>query len=146
MTIKALRGENVYNTLQAISVVTSLCELFSTKPDEDATPEWSYAWATITSDIPRVYSNVGHVMKSARVSFHIVCKKELWSTDTPERVLWAIVDAISNAIVSQWSTKIYSVDGLYVQSITEDTISPIFLQDSRHIVIKDYIFNYISIG
>lgn len=142
--ITTLRAENIYNYAVAISGITSLCELFSLKPDENDTPDWSYCYINIISNSPSVYSNQWYLMKIARVSFHIVCKKSLWADDTPERVLMSIVDAVNNNLVSNGQMSM--VDWFVCSSIVEDTISPIFQADNRHYVVKDYLFNYSSIS
>ena len=144
--IKAIRAENIYNLVNWFSSVNSICTLFSQKPDDNATPAWSYAFIQTVSDNTRTKTQQWYITKTARVSFTIVCKKVLWATDTPERVLRDISDAITNAIVYQWcDNKIDNVDGFITQSILEDTVSPIFFADNRHFIVKDYIFNYISV-
>jgi len=99
--IKAIRAENIYNFIQTISAITNLATVFSMKPDENATPDTSYCFISIVSDIPRGKSQIGYLMKTARISFHIVCEKKLKAQDTPERVIMTIVDAINNNIVFQ---------------------------------------------
>lgn len=142
--IYSIRGENIYNVLNAQSNLTSLVEFFNTKPDEEDTPDWSYAYLSIVSDVNKTYSNVGYLMKTARVSVHIVCKKVLWSAETEERVLRDITDAITNTIVSEWCPKISNWDWFIVNSVIDETISPIFTLDTRGYLVKDYIFNYLS--
>jgi hypothetical protein len=55
------------------------------------------------------------------------------------------VDEMTNTIVNEWCSKISERDWFTVNSISEDTISPIFYnEDSRAYVVKDYLFNYLS--
>lgn len=144
--IKAIRAENIYNFIQPISAITNLATIFSMKPDENSTPDGSYVFVSIVSDIPKTQSQIGYLMKTARVSFHIVCKKKLKAQDTPERVLMTIVDTINNNIVFQWCwNQKTKVDWLIMNSILEDTASPIFFSENRHYLVKDYLFNYISV-
>ena len=142
--IITLRAENIYNFVSGLSAITALCEIFSLKPDENSTPEGSYCYINIVSNSPSVYSNQWYLMKTARVSFHIICKESLWADDTPERVLMDIVDTISNNLIGNGHSSI--VDWFICFSIVEDTISPIFQEDNRHYVVKDYLFNYSSIS
>lgn len=140
-----IRREDIYEVMNAQANITALAEIFSTKPDEKATPSWSYVFISIPSDNNRVYSNKGNLMKSARVSFSIVCKKSLWVTETEERVIYDIIDEINNTIVNEWCTKISDWNGIIVTSISEDAISPLFTDDeNRAYIVKDYIFNYLS--
>lgn len=143
--IKAIRAKNVYNLVKNTTAITNLATIFSLMPDEWATPTGSYIYISIVSDNTTRQSNVWHIMKKARISFHIVCKQTLWANETPESVLWAIIDAINNTIVSQWCTKVNNCDWLIVQSILEWTISPIFTIDSRYYQVKDYIFSYFCV-
>lgn len=144
--IRAIRAENIYNLVNGFSSVNSICTLFSQKPDDNATPIGSYGYISIVSDTTRTKTQNWYITKTARVSFTIVTKRSLWATETPERVLRDITDAITNAIVYQWcDNKIDDVDGFVTQSILEDSISPIFFADNRHFIVKDYIFNYISV-
>jgi hypothetical protein len=99
----------------------------------------------IVSDNVRMNSNKWNLLKTARVSFYIICKKVLGVNDTEERVLHSIMSEITNTIVSEWSSKISNRDGIIVNSISEDSISPIFTdEENRAYLIKDYLFNYIS--
>jgi len=144
--IKAIRWENIYNAINAITAITSLATVFSMKPDENSTPIGTYVYMTITSNNTTTKTQIWYIMKTARVSFHVVCKESLWATDTPERVLGEAIDTITNNIVYQWCwNKIDIIDWFYIQSILEDTVSPIFFADNRHYIIKDYLFNYISV-
>lgn len=85
--IKTIRAENIYNYVNAISGMTALATVFSMKPEENSTPTGSYIYTTIVSQIPRLKTQKGYITKTARVSFHIIAKKSLSGTDTPERVL-----------------------------------------------------------
>ena len=144
--IKTLRTENIYNVINAIPAITGLAEVFSRKPDVNATPNWAYVYFGVVSDNTQSYSNKGALANTARISFTIVCKKELGATDTEERVLYDIMDTITNAIVNEWCAKIPNWDDEFVMnSIIESTISPIFTNESnRAYIVKDYIFNYMS--
>jgi hypothetical protein len=143
--IKSIRAEKIYDLVQTIPAITNLVTVFSMKPDDNATPIWNYLFITIVSDNTMTSSNNWYIMKKARVSFHIVTKKTMANTDTPERILWSIIDALNNALVNQWCTKISNFWWYLIQSILEDTVSPIFLEDNRYYQIKDYIFNYLCI-
>lgn len=144
--IKSTRAENVYNFVNAITSITSLCSIYSQKPDEWSIGSWTYCFIQIVSDIPQNNSNVWYINKQARVSFTIVCKDSLWSSDTPERVLGTVIDTITNNIVNQWSNKKTHIDWLILCGIREDTVSPIFMDQNRHYIVKDYIFTYISLS
>jgi hypothetical protein len=104
--IKSIRAEKIYDLVQTIPAITNLVTVFSMKPDDNATPIWNYLFITIVSDNTMTSSNNWYIMKKARVSFQIVTKKTMANTDTPERILWSIIDALNNALVNQWCTKI----------------------------------------
>gem|GEM_PF-4133476 len=87
--------------MNAITAITSLARVFSMKPDENSTPIGTYVYMTITSNNTTTKTQIGYIMKTARVSFHIVCKKVLLTADTPERVLGTVIDTITNNIVYQ---------------------------------------------
>jgi len=142
--IKAIRAENIYNFIQTIPTITTLATFFSMKPDLKATPSWSYVYLGIVSDTQRGRTQDWYIMKTARVSFTVVSKDKLDVLDTPERVLKDIVDWITNEIVRQWCSSRRIVDWLVCMTILEDTISPIFSDENRHYITKDYLFNYIS--
>jgi len=138
-----LTAENVYNYLSNNTAISSLCELYSDKIDDGSLATWSYAYIKVITNRPKSYSNIWYIMKSARISFHIICKETLGATDTPERVLSKIIQAITNNLVS--SGKQVRVDWINCHSILEDTVSPIFKVDNRHYQVKDYLFNYTSL-
>lgn len=142
--IKAIRAENIYNFIQTIPTITGLATFFSMKPDQKAIPTWNYVFISIVSDTQRSKTQEWYIMKTARVSFTIVCKEKLNATDTPERILRSIIDTLTNEIVWQWCGSKRIVDWLVVMSILEDTVSPIFVSENRHYITKDYLFNYIS--
>ena len=145
--IRTIRAENIYNVIDTLAPVTALAEVFSRKPDESATPAWSYVYMSIISDNTRTNSNIWFIGNTARVSFTIVCKSKLLVADTEERVLYDIMDAITNEIVNEWCSKIPVWDSVFIMnSITEDTISPIFTdQMNRAYMVKTYLFNYMAI-
>ncbi len=145
--IKTLRTENIYNVMNGLPAITWLAELFSRKPDEKFTPAWTYVYMSVVSDNTQTNSNVWYLCNTARISFTIVCKKELLAADTEERVLYDVLDAINNAIVNEWCSKIPNRDWDFkMSSITEDAISPIFTNESnRAYMVKDYLFNYMSL-
>jgi len=143
--IKSIRAEDVYDLAVGITAINALGTIFSMKPDDNATVDWSYIFINIVSDNTGNSSNAGYLTKRARVSFHLVCKKTLWSTDTPERVLGNMIDVLNNNLVNQWCTKINGFWWLLVQSILEDAVSPIFLEDGRYYQVKDYLFSYLCV-
>jgi len=144
--IKTLRAENIFNVIDTLAPITTLAEIYSRKPSEKDTPVWSYVYMSIVSDTPKTNSNIGYLWNTALVSFTIVCKKVLWAAETEERVLYDIVDAINNAIVNEWSSKISTRDTEFLMnSITEHTISPIFTDvKNRAYLVKTYKFNYMA--
>jgi len=143
--IYTIRWEDIFTVLNTKSNITDLVELFSRKPDERATPAGSYAYINIVSDNWETYSNRWYLMKRARITFTIVCKKSLWVSETEERVLYDIIDELNNTIVSEWCAKISKRWDFIVNSVTEDTASPIFTsEDNRAYIVKDYIFTYLS--
>lgn len=143
--IKSIRWENIYNLVESYSWITGMTEVFSQKPDDNATPSWNYTFLSVVSDIANTKSQIWYIMKTARVSFTVVCKRSFTDAETPERILCDIVDAITNEIVYQWCDKVNVIDGFYIQSILDDTKSPIFFADNRYYIVKDYIFNYICV-
>lgn len=143
--LNTIRREDIFTVINNQSNITDLAEVFSVKPDAKATPTGSYVFISIPSDVTRLNSNKWNLLKTARVSFHIVCKKTLWATDTEERVLYDIIDQITNTIVNEWSYKIANWNWIFVNSISEDNISPMFSdEENRAYIVKDYLFNYIS--
>jgi len=141
----SIRREDIYEVMNVQANITSLAEIFSTKPDDKATPDGSYIFISISSDVTRMNSNKWNLMKTARVSFTVVSKKTLWATETEERIIYNIIDAITNTIVSEWCSKISNWNDIIVTSISEDTISPIFTDnENRAFIVKDYLFNYLS--
>lgn len=134
-----LRAENLYNYLKDITAITSLCEIFSQKPDDSGMSN-SYAYINVISNLPKTYTQEWFMMKTARISVHIVCKKTLGASDTPERVIWTIIDTITNYLVSNGKMK--SIDWVICHSIIEDVVSPIFFADNKHYQVKDYLFSY----
>lgn len=135
-----LRAENLYYYLKDITAITALCEILSQKPDDVMNN--SYAYINVISNLPKTYTQEWFMMKTARISIHIVCKKVLGASDTPERVLWTIIDTITNNLVSNWQMK--SIDWVICHSIIEDAVSPIFFADNKHYQVKDYLFSYNS--
>jgi len=143
--IYTLRGKNVFSVVNTLTNITSLAEVFNRKPDKLSIPEWSYLYINIVSDNPRVYSNKWNLMKTARISFTIVCKKTLWSWENEESVLYDIIDKTTNSICNEWCSKISQRDWFIVNSISENSISPIFTNEmNRAYIVKDYLFNYLS--
>ena len=141
----SIRREDIFTVLNWQSSITTLAEIFSTKPDDKVTPNWSYVFVSIVSDNQKMYSNRWNLMKTARISLTVVCKKKLWATDTEERVIYSIIDKITNTIVSEWCVKISQWCWITVTSISEDAISPMFIdEENRAYIVKDYIFNYLS--
>jgi hypothetical protein len=68
-----------------------------------------------------------------------VCKKVLLANDTPERVVRGEIDTLTNLLKS---VKTHTIGTKTINSVKEDTVSPIFNQDERYFIVKDYIFNY----
>lgn len=136
--IKAIYSEYVYNLLVALWLSI---ELYSSIPDENATPDTTYGFTQIVSDNIVSQSSQGYYLKQCRVSLTIVCKKVLLATDTPERILRWVIDTTTNLLKA---TKTHSTDWMTLNSVKEDTVSPIFNQDERYFIVKDYIFNYSS--
>ena len=145
--IKTLRAENVYNVIDTLAPITALAEVYSRKPDESSTPDWTYIYTNIISDVTKTNSNIGFLWNTARISFTIVCKNVLLPADTEERVLYDVMDAITNGIVNEWCTKIPNRDNEFlINSITEDSISPIFTDEmNRAYMVKTYLFNYMGL-
>lgn len=134
--IKAIYSENVFNLLESLDISLAL---FSMIPDEGAIPTTSYWFTQIVSDNIVSQSSQGYYLKQARVSITIVCKEVLGATDTPERVLRSIIDTITNELKE---VKTHEVDWLTINSVKEDTVSPIFNDNERYFIVKDYLFTY----
>lgn len=145
--IKTLRAENVFNLLNWISAISTLVSFYSVKPDDNWTPDTNYGYISMVSSTPKSKTQFWNIMKTARVSLHIVCKKTLSAWQSHESVLSDIIDTVTNEIVFQWCNwKINHIDWFSIQTILEDTVSPIFFSDWRYYVVKDYLFNYISVA
>jgi len=134
--IKAIYSEDVYDLLVSLWYST---ELFSSIPDETAIPDDTYAFTQIVTDNIVSQSWQGYYLKQARVSITIVCKKVLLANDTPERVVRGEIDTLTNLLKS---VKTHTIGTKTINSVKEDTVSPIFNQDERYFIVKDYIFNY----
>lgn len=139
----ALRWENLYNVMNAISAITAKANIFSYIPFElNGTPTGSYIYFSI-QDSPDTFANQWLLFKQATVSFYIVCKQTLWPTESHESVIMDIVDAVNNAILPDGCNKITLWDGIYVNNIREWGQSPIwFLPNDRAVMSKDYVFIY----
>lgn len=105
------------------------------KPTEK---EETYMFISLTSDNIDTQSNVWWLIKTARLSFHIV-----WGTqDVLPDTLYSIVDTITNEIVTEQCLKI-GVNNLKLVNVDEGTISPIFtIEKNKPYIIKDYFFTY----
>lgn len=134
--IKAIYSENVFNLLESLDITLAL---FSMMPDEGAIPTTTYWFTQIVSDNIVSQSTQGYYIKQARVSITIVCKEVLGVADTPERVLRSMIDTITNQLKL---VKTHEVDGITINAIREDTVSPIFNDNERYFIVKDYLFTY----
>jgi len=71
--IKSIRTKDVYEYISAITSITNVCDVFSTKPHEKATPTYAYLYFSIITNTNDVISYDTIESRIARVEVNIVC-------------------------------------------------------------------------
>lgn len=138
--MKTIRMEQLRETIDPLLSF----DLFSSKPEEIDSPSTTYAYLSLVSDSVQVATFQGSMLKTARVSFTIVCKDSLWVNETREQVLFDVVDELNNILAREVCNKINELNGLSIQNIFSDTLSPIFYNlKNRPYIVKDFIIEYI---
>lgn len=131
--------KDIVDVLDTIVSITTLLPwgIRFEKPQEK---DQTYMYISLVSDLTNTQSNKGSIIKTARLSFHIVG----WNQDIIPNDLYNIVDTITNEIVDEWCIKI-ALNNLKLIAIDEWTISPVFtIEKNKPYIIKDYFFTYYS--
>lgn len=80
------------------------------KPHEEATPNGTYLYTSIVSDNPDVSSHRGISTKLARISFTIVCKKDLdLLVEDEETVLMDVIQVLDNCLAKEACNKVLTL-------------------------------------
>jgi hypothetical protein len=137
-----LKTENIYNYL-ITTPLNWVCECFSSKPHEKATPKTEYLYQSIVSQnddeifMDRLYSKV------ARVQFTIFSKIKLWDNETSEGNLMSMVSILEDELYKFCDDSITDIDWIKIIEIVGDTLSPIFTDEKdRPYIVKDFLITY----
>jgi hypothetical protein len=107
-------------------------------------PATTYCYLSLISDSVETATFQWSLIKTSRVSFTIVCKQSLWLNETRESVLFDVIDELNNVFAREVCNKINNLDGLLIQNVYSDILSPIFYNlKNRPYIVKDFIIEYV---
>jgi len=148
--IKTLTLTDVYNTLNAISDITDVVELYSMKPswkEIEKISDKTYCWISIISNNKNVSTNTWFITARARISLKIVAPEQtsVLGTENSSDLIDNVIDVINNAIVDEWCTKIASFGNVWCMWVVEWEATPIlYTPNDRASKSKDYFISYVS--